>query len=69
MLRYLNSPYLARSDESVYSGAANFSGRIIDLDPQSIENIEVISGLSGTLLFGPQGDNGVVLISTNGSFN
>lgn len=46
------------------------SSRFLDLDPNNIENISVLKGLSATTLYGELGRNGVVLITTkNGSAN
>ncbi len=44
------------------------SSRFLDLDPNNIESINVLKGLSATLLYGELGRNGVVLVTTkNGS--
>ena len=44
------------------------SSRFLDLDPNSIESVDVLKGLSATVLYGQQGRNGVILITTkNGS--
>ena len=44
------------------------SSRFLDLDPNSIEKVDVLKGLSATVLYGQQGRNGVILITTkNGS--
>jgi TonB-linked SusC/RagA family outer membrane protein len=44
------------------------SSRFLDLDPNNIENISVLKGLSATTLYGEQGRNGVILVTTkNGS--
>ncbi|MGC4037877.1 MAG: SusC/RagA family TonB-linked outer membrane protein [Chitinophagaceae bacterium] len=44
------------------------SSRFLDLDPNNIENISILKGLSATTLYGEQGRNGVILITTkNGS--
>ncbi|MEO7394083.1 MAG: TonB-dependent receptor plug domain-containing protein, partial [Chitinophagaceae bacterium] len=40
------------------------SSRFLDLDPNNIENISVLKGLSATTLYGELGRNGVVLITT-----
>jgi TonB-linked SusC/RagA family outer membrane protein len=40
------------------------SSRFLDLDPNNIENISVLKGLSATTLYGEQGRNGVILITT-----
>ncbi len=38
--------------------------RNLDLDPNNIENITILRGLSATTLYGSQGRNGVILVST-----
>ena len=40
------------------------SSRFLDLDPNNIANIEVLKGLSAATLYGTQGRNGVILITT-----
>lgn len=40
------------------------SSRFLDLDPNSIESIDVLKGLSATTLYGEYGRNGVILITT-----
>ncbi len=40
------------------------SSRFLDLDPNSIENISVLKGLSATTLYGELGRNGVVMVTT-----
>lgn len=42
------------------------SSRFLDLDPNNIESINVLKGLSATVLYGTQGRNGVILITTKG---
>jgi len=46
------------------TGGATSSSRFLDIDPNNIENISVLKGLSATVLYGDQGRNGVVLITT-----
>ncbi len=46
------------------SGGATTSSRFLDIDPNNIENISVLKGLSATVLYGDQGRNGVILITT-----
>lgn len=55
-----------RSDGSsgFSQGAAATSSRFLDIDPNNIENVSVLKGLSATVLYGDQGRNGVVLITT-----
>ena len=40
------------------------SSRFLDLDPNNIESISVLKGLSATTLYGELGRNGVILITT-----
>jgi TonB-linked SusC/RagA family outer membrane protein len=40
------------------------SSRFLDLDPNNIENISVLKGLSATTLYGELGRNGVVMVTT-----
>ena len=44
------------------------SSRFLDIDPNNIESVSVLKGLSATVLYGEGGRNGVILITTkNGS--
>ncbi len=59
---------------SVNNGATGFyfgnqtSSRFLDIDPNNIENVNILKGLSATTLYGELGRNGVILITTkNGS--
>ncbi|HIP47537.1 MAG TPA: SusC/RagA family TonB-linked outer membrane protein, partial [Lutibacter sp.] len=64
-------PFNSSTDSS--SGFTGFTGssassRSLDLDPNNIESISVLKGLSATVLYGNEGRNGVILITTkNGS--
>ncbi len=50
------------------SGSATASSRFLDLDPNNIAEINILKGLSATVLYGEAGRNGVILITTkNGS--
>ena len=57
-----------RSDNPSQSG--NFisgntgSSRFLDLDPNNIASVEVLKGLAAATLYGTQGKNGVILITT-----
>ena len=53
-----------------FGGAAQSQpNRFLDLDPRNIEEVTVLKGLSATVLYGEQGRNGVILITTKtGSF-
>ena len=42
----------------------NGSSRFLDLDPNNIENVNVLKGLAAATLYGTQGRNGVILITT-----
>jgi TonB-linked SusC/RagA family outer membrane protein len=46
------------------TGGAATSSRFLDIDPNNIENVSVLKGLSATVLYGDQGRNGVILITT-----
>ncbi|MEM9548623.1 MAG: SusC/RagA family TonB-linked outer membrane protein [Bacteroidota bacterium] len=43
---------------------ATQGSRFLDLDPNNIESIEILKGLSAATLYGTQGRNGVILITT-----
>jgi TonB-linked SusC/RagA family outer membrane protein len=45
-------------------GAAVASSRFLDIDPNTIESISVLKGLAATVLYGDQGRNGVILVTT-----
>jgi len=50
------------------AGGASASSRFLDLDPNIIEEVSILKGLSATVLYGEAGRNGVVLVTTkNGS--
>ncbi|MFC0263020.1 SusC/RagA family TonB-linked outer membrane protein [Fontibacter flavus] len=51
------------------SGGATTSSRFLDIDPNNIENVSVLKGLSATVLYGDQGRNGVILITTKSGAN
>jgi TonB-linked SusC/RagA family outer membrane protein len=52
-----------RSFGSFTVGNQNTS-RFFDIDPNNIESVNVLKGLSATTLYGEQGANGVILITT-----
>lgn len=58
-----NSSTNQSSDFST-GGAAVASSRFLDLDPNTIESINVLKGLAATVLYGDQGRNGVILVTT-----
>jgi TonB-linked SusC/RagA family outer membrane protein len=57
------------------NSAGNFAGgggqiassRFLDIDPNNIENVSVLKGLAAATLYGDQGRNGVILITTKNS--
>ncbi|WPR71704.1 SusC/RagA family TonB-linked outer membrane protein [Flavobacterium sp. NG2] len=53
--------------QSSYLDGNTESSRFLDLDPNSIESVSVLKGLSATVLYGSAGRNGVVLIKTKNS--
>ena len=56
------------NDNFQYGGGTSSSSRFLDLDPNNIENVSVLKGLSAATLYGEAGRNGVILITTkNGS--
>lgn len=56
----------ATNDASGFTtgGTAGSTSRFLDLDPNSIESINVLKGLAATVLYGDQGRNGVILVNT-----
>ena len=54
--------------QSNFTYGTQTPSRFLDLDPNTIENLNVLKGLSATTLYGEAGRNGVILITTkNGS--
>lgn len=63
-------PFDGGTNQQTGFGGGNsvVSSRFLDLDPNNIEKVEILKGLSAAVLYGQQGRNGVVLITTkNGS--
>lgn len=55
-------------DNFQYGAGTSSSSRFLDLDPNNIESVSVLKGLSATTLYGEAARNGVILITTkNGS--
>ena len=52
------------SDGGFIQGATNASSRFLDLDPNNIESISILKGLSATTLYGSAGRSGVILVTT-----
>jgi len=46
------------------AGTAVTSSRFLDIDPNMIESVQVLKGLSASVLYGQQGRNGVIIIKT-----
>ena len=44
--------------------SGNVSSRFADIDPNNIESVSILKGLSATALYGGEGRNGVILITT-----
>ncbi len=58
-------PYSNDTNESGNFFDGNMgSSRSFDIDPNNIENIDVLKGLAATTLYGTAGRNGVILITT-----
>ena len=51
-------------DRSFVTGGATASSRFLDIDPNNIKEVNILKGLSATTLYGQEGRNGVVLITT-----
>ncbi|HXB42743.1 MAG TPA: TonB-dependent receptor plug domain-containing protein, partial [Puia sp.] len=47
-----------------YGDGTSSSSRFLDLDPNNIESVNVLKGLSAATLYGEAGRNGVILITT-----
>ncbi|WP_299227360.1 SusC/RagA family TonB-linked outer membrane protein [uncultured Psychroserpens sp.] len=59
-----NTSTNAESNVSTGNGSVSASSRFLDLDPNNIESMSVLKGLSATVLYGDAGRNGVILITT-----
>lgn len=59
-------PFDSGTNQQTGFGGGNtvVSSRFLDLDPNNIESVDVLKGLSAAVLYGQQGRNGVVLITT-----
>ena len=68
-------PFSNDTNSGVNGGSGNFvdgstqGSRSLDLDPNNIESIEILKGLSAATLYGTQGRNGVILITTKSGAN
>lgn len=54
----------ANTDRGFTAGGATASSRFLDLDPNNIAEMNILKGLSATVLYGEAGRNGVILITT-----
>ncbi len=50
--------------QGTFINGNNGSSRFLDLDPNNIESVNVLKGLAAATLYGTQGKNGVVLVTT-----
>ena len=58
----------ATNANSDFTYGTTTSSRFLDLDPNNIESVNILKGLSATTLYGEAGRNGVIVITTkNGS--
>jgi len=62
-------PYSNDTNEAGSGSGSFFNGnmggsRSFDIDPSNIENIDILKGLAATTLYGTDGRNGVILITT-----
>ncbi|NIG55502.1 SusC/RagA family TonB-linked outer membrane protein [Chitinophaga sp. Cy-1792] len=57
---------LSNQPSSIYGGSNSYDGGdpISNLNPEDIENITVLKGASAAALYGSQGANGVILVTT-----
>jgi TonB-linked SusC/RagA family outer membrane protein len=52
------------NEQGFLEGNQATSSRFLDIDPNSVENISVLKGLSATTIYGAEGRNGVIIITT-----
>lgn len=58
------------NEQTAFVDNVTESNRFLDIDPNNIESVNVLKGLSATTLYGNRGRNGVILITTkSGSDN
>ncbi|MBV1922388.1 MAG: SusC/RagA family TonB-linked outer membrane protein [Flavobacteriaceae bacterium] len=58
-------PITTGSNSDGFTGAGDIdSNRLADIDPNNIANMSVLKGLAATALYGNQGVNGVIIITT-----
>ncbi len=49
---------------SFLEGGQSASSRFLDIDPNNIESVSVLKGLAASVIYGEQGKNGVILVTT-----
>lgn len=52
------------NEQGFLEGNQATSSRFLDIDPNSVESISILKGLSATTIYGSEGRNGVILITT-----
>lgn len=52
------------NEQNAFFDNVTESSRFLDLDPNNIESVNVLKGLSASVLYGERGRNGVILITT-----
>jgi TonB-linked SusC/RagA family outer membrane protein len=58
------------NEQGFLEGNQATSSRFLDIDPNNVESISVLKGLSATTIYGAEGRNGVIIITTkNGAEN
>lgn len=60
----VRSNRLSAATGSLNSGEENGTNRLADINPNDIENIEVLKGAAASAIYGSQATNGVVVITT-----
>jgi TonB-linked SusC/RagA family outer membrane protein len=59
-------PFDNRTDNSnaSLSNSSSYSNRVVDIDPNNIESINVLKGIAAAALYGSRAANGVIVITT-----
>ncbi len=57
------------NEQTAFFDNVTESNRFLDIDPNNIEDVSVLKGLSATALYGNRGRNGVILITTKSGSN
>jgi TonB-linked SusC/RagA family outer membrane protein len=65
----LNSSSLNSSDQRTGRGGYDYGSPAADINPDDIESVTVLKGAAATALYGSQGANGVILITTKKAKN